>query len=346
MDENDRKSLLSMEKNEPILIPSNNRYIVVPSRMNKDEKEQWKMHKKGEAAVWTADEINLSQDRIDFRSLKKDEKFFFKHILAFFASADGIVMENICLNFSGRVQSPAARAFYSFQVYIENVHAETYSKMIVELVDESEHDELFNSVGKYESIAKKTEWAKKWMGKTASFSERLVAFACVEGIFFSGAFCSIFWFKKRGLLPGLTFSNELISKDEGLHCEFAALLYNQLKYTKLPQSRIQEIVGDAVMYECDFVTKSLPVDLIGMNADLMCQYIRFVADRLVGTLGHKKFYNVTNPFTFMDLISMEGKTNFFEKEVGDYRKADMECDSDSDDYELDSGSDDYELDSD
>jgi ribonucleoside-diphosphate reductase beta chain len=281
----------------------------------------WAMYKQAEASFWTAEEIDLQQDMMDWENkLTKDERHFIKHVLAFFAASDGIVNENLAINFLNEVQYPEARCFYGFQIAIENIHAETYSLLIDTYIkDNKEKDFLFNAIETLPCVAKKAEWAMRWI-ENGSFAERLVAFAAVEGIFFSGSFCSIFWLKKRGLMPGLAFSNELISRDEGLHCDFACLLYNQLQ-EKLPVEEVTGVIAEAVEYEKEFVTDAIPVALIGMNAKLMCQYIEFVADRLLGELGCPKIYNATNPFDFMEMISLQGKTNFFEKRVSEYQKA-------------------------
>lgn len=271
---------------------------------------------------WRAEEIDLSKDTEHWDSLNDDEKHYISMILAFFAASDGIVLENLASRFMNDVQLAEARAFYGFQIAMENVHNETYSLLIDSYIKETDQKtKLFNAIANYPCIKKKSDWAQKWIhDNRSSFATRLVAFACVEGIFFSGAFCSIFWLKKRGLMPGLTFSNELISRDEALHCEFAILLYSKLQ-KKIDKARIYEIVKEAVDIECEFICDALPCKLIGMNADLMAQYIKFVADRLVVQLGYKKIYNVSNPFEFMELISLEGKTNFFERKVADYSLA-------------------------
>ena len=276
----------------------------------------------GASLLWTAEEIDLAEDLKDWKNLNKDEKHFIKHILAFFAASDGIVNENLVMNFSNEVCWPEARAFYGFQIMMENIHAETYSLLIDTYIeDEKEKDHLFKALETVPSVQKKGDWAMKWLSrKRGSFAERLVAFAAVEGIFFSGSFCAIFWLKKRGLMPGLTFSNELISRDEGLHCDFACLLHNKL-LRGAGENIIRRIIAEAVDIEIEFVTKALPVNLIGMNADLMTQYIQFVADRLLTQLNCSKIYNVGNPFPWMEMISMQGKTNFFEKRVAEYQKA-------------------------
>lgn len=292
------------------------------------------MYKKAEASFWTAEEIDLSQDQKDWENLNDGERHFISHVLAFFAASDGIVNENLAINFMQEVQLPEARCFYGFQIMMENIHAETYSLLIDTYIKkQSEKDYLFNALETVPCVKKKGEWALKWIN-SENFTERLIAFAAVEGIFFSGSFCSIFWLKKRGLMPGLTFSNELISRDEGLHCDFACLLYSMLN-EKLPESRVHEIIRDAVEFEKEFVTDALPVDLIGMNAKLMSQYIEFVADRLLVSLGCNKIYNATNPFDFMEMISLQGKTNFFEKRVGEYQKAGVMGDKDKNVFSLD-----------
>ncbi|GMH57600.1 hypothetical protein TrST_g3979 [Triparma strigata] len=282
----------------------------------------WNFYKKAVASFWTAEEIDLSQDINDWESLTTvDEKHFIKMILAFFAGADGIVMENLSERFSRDVTIPEARCFYAFQNAMESIHTETYSLLIDSYIkDEKEKDKLFSAHRSIPSVAKKAEWAQKWIGSSASFSERLVAFAAVEGVFFSGSFCSIFWLKKRGMLPGLCFSNELISRDEGLHCDFACLLYSKLK-SPLPQETVHSIVSEAVEIEKGFICDALPCSLIGMNNEMMSQYIEFVADRLCRQLGVKNIYGTKNPFDWMDLISLQGKTNFFEKRVSEYQKA-------------------------
>lgn len=302
---------------EPILKESNDRFVIFPIK----HKEIWEMYKQAEASFWTAEEIDLHQDMNDWENkLTADERHFIKHVLAFFAASDGIVNENLAINFLNEVQYPEARCFYGFQIAIENIHAETYSLLIDTYIkDNKEKDFLFNAIENLPCVGKKADWALRWI-ENGNFAQRLVAFAAVEGIFFSGSFCSIFWLKKRGLMPGLAFSNELISRDEGLHCDFACLLYSQLQ-TKLDPKEVTAIITEAVEYEKEFVTDAIPVALIGMNAKLMCQYIEFVADRLLGELGCPKVYSATNPFDFMEMISLQGKTNFFEKRVSEYQKA-------------------------
>ncbi|MFT4525343.1 MAG: ribonucleoside-diphosphate reductase beta chain [Bacteroidia bacterium] len=307
----------TMVIDEPILQENPNRFVLFPIQHH----EIWKMYKQAEASFWTAEEIDLQQDLTDWENkLNDDEKHFIKHVLAFFAASDGIVNENLAENFLAEVQYTEAKFFYGFQISIENIHSETYSLLIDTYIKDSvEKASLFNAIETLDCVKKKGNWALRWIDK-GSFAERLVAFAAVEGIFFSGSFCSIFWLKKRGLMPGLTFSNELISRDEGLHCDFACLLYNNL-VNKLSQETVIEIIKDAVAYEKEFVTDAIPVRLIGMNADLMCQYIEFVADRLLVALNCPKVYETANPFDFMEMISLQGKTNFFEKRVAEYQKA-------------------------
>ena len=311
---------------EPILKENKNRFVLFPIQHN----DIWEFYKKAEASFWTAEEIDLSQDMKDWEAMTDNERHFIKHVLAFFAASDGIVNENLAENFVSEVQYTEAKFFYGFQIAIENIHSETYSLLIDTYVkDAKEKSSLFNAIDTMDCVKKKADWALRWIDE-GSYAERLIAFAAVEGIFFSGSFCSIFWLKKRGLMPGLTFSNELISRDEGLHCDFACLLYNNHLVNKLPEQTIIDIIADAVEIEKEFVTDSLPVNLIGMNAELMRQYIEFVADRLLSELGCKKIYNATNPFDFMEMISLQGKTNFFEKRVGDYQKAGvMKKDDDS-----------------
>ncbi len=303
---------------EPILQENKNRFVIFPIKHH----DIWEWYKKMEASFWTAEEIDLSQDINDWNNkLNDEERYFIKHILAFFAASDGIVNENLAENFVNEVQYAEAKFFYGFQIMMENIHSETYSLLIDTYVkDESERDELFNALEVFPAIKKKADWALKWI-ESDSFAERLIAFAAVEGIFFSGAFCSIYWLKKRGLMPGLTFSNELISRDEGVHCDFAVHLHNHHLVNKVPKSRIREIIVDALNIEREFITESLPVSLIGMNAGLMTQYLEFVADRLLVELGCDREYNTSNPFDFMDMISLQGKTNFFEKKVAEYQKS-------------------------
>ena len=304
--------------NEPLLKENKDRFVIFPIQHN----DIWQYYKQHEAAFWTAEEIDLHADLVDWNDkLNDDERYFIKHILAFFAASDGIVNENLAENFVHEVQYPEARFFYGFQIAMENIHSETYSLLIDTYIkDPVEKDHLLHAIETVDCVKKKAEWALRWISK-GSFAERLVAFAAVEGIFFSGSFCSIFWLKKRGLMPGLTFSNELISRDEGLHCDFACLLYTKHMVNKLNKKTVEKIIRDAVEIEKEFVTDALPVNLIGMNAKLMQQYIEFVADRLLVELGNEKIYNATNPFDFMEMISLQGKTNFFEKRVGEYQKA-------------------------
>jgi ribonucleoside-diphosphate reductase beta chain len=316
---------------EPILVENTDRFVLFPIKHN----DIWSFYKKAEASFWTAEEIDLSQDTVDWENkLNDDERHFIKHVLAFFAASDGIVNENLAINFLNEVQYPEARCFYGFQVMMENIHSETYSLLIDTYIkDTAEKNHLFKAIDTLPCVKKKAEWAVRWINK-GSFAERLIAFAAVEGIFFSGSFCSIFWLKKRGLMPGLSFSNELISRDEGLHCDFACLLYTQL-VNKLPEDSVKEIIANAVEYEKEFVSDALPVKLIGMNAELMCQYIEFCADRLLLALGVGKIYNAKNPFDFMEMISLQGKTNFFEKRVSEYQKSGVMSSSAEQQFSLD-----------
>jgi ribonucleoside-diphosphate reductase beta chain len=303
---------------EPILQENKDRFVIFPIK----HQDIWEYYKKQEACIWTAEEIDLHTDLNDWNNkLSDDEKYFVKHILAFFAASDGIVNENLAENFVSEVQYPEAKFFYGFQIMMENIHSETYSLLIDTYVkDEAEKNELFHAIEVFPAIKEKAEWALRWISSD-SFAERLIAFAAVEGIFFSGSFCSIFWLKKRGLMPGLTFSNELISRDEGMHCDFAVHLHNHHLVNKVSKARITEILTDALNIERRFITESLPVSLIGMNANLMTQYLEFVTDRLLVELGCDRVYNSSNPFDFMDMISLQGKTNFFEKRVAEYQKA-------------------------
>ena len=303
---------------EHILQENRDRFVLFPLKYN----DIWDMYKTAEHAFWTAEEIDLAQDLSDWETkLNDDERHFIKMVLAFFAASDGIVNENLAENFLKEVQYPEAKCFYGFQIAIENVHSETYSLLIDTYIkDSKEKDMLFHAIDNYPSIMEKANWALKWI-KSDSFAERLIAFAAIEGIFFSGSFCSIYWLKKRGLMPGLAFSNELISRDEGLHCEFACLIHNKYIKDKVSEERIKEIICSAVDIERVFITESLPVSLIGMNAKLMVQYIEYVADFWLQQLGCSKVYNATNPFDFMDMISLQGKANFFEKRVGEYKKS-------------------------
>jgi ribonucleotide reductase beta subunit family protein with ferritin-like domain len=311
------------------------RYTLFP--ISSDEQDLYKLYKKAVASFWTTEEIDFSKDKEDWDKLTDNEQHFIKHILAFFAGSDGVVQENLATRFQKEVQSPVARLFYGFQNAMEGVHSETYSLLIDQYVkDKDEQMKYFRAIDGIPAIRKKAQWAIKWIESPSDYATRLVGFACVEGIFFSGSFCAIYWLKKRGLLPGLTFSNELISRDEGLHTEFAVAMYHKLQ-NKLDVSEIITIVTSAVACETDFICQALPCSLIGMNSRDMSQYIQFVADRLVVQLGYPKIYKASNPFDFMDLISLEGKTNFFEKKVSEYSKPgvgmnarDMEirCDAD------------------
>ena len=309
---------MSKTQNEPLLAPDDNRFVMFPIKYD----DIWQMYKKQVDCFWRAEEIDLSKDYAHWESLAHDEKYFISMILAFFAASDGIVLENLASRFMNDVQVSEARAFYGFQIAMENIHGETYSLLIETYIkDKEEKYKLFNAIDNFPCIKKKSDWAQKWIhDNRSSFATRLVAFACVEGIFFSGAFCSIYWLKKRGLMPGLTFSNELISRDEALHCEFAILLYSKL-LKKIDKARIHEIIKEAVEIETEFICNALPCRLIGMNSSMMSQYIQFVADRLSVQLGYKKIYDVPNPFDFMELISLEGKTNFFERRLADYALA-------------------------
>lgn len=329
------EKLKEQEKNELILQENKDRFVLFPIQHD----DIWQFYKKAEASFWTAEEIDLHPDLKDWdEKLNDDERHFIKHVLAFFAASDGIVNENLAENFLHEVQYTEAKFFYGFQIAIENIHSETYSLLIDTYIkDTKEKDYLFNAIETMDCVKKKADWALRWIDN-GSFAERLIAFAAVEGIFFSGSFCSIFWLKKRGLMPGLSFSNELISRDEGMHCDFACLLYtNHLKH-QLSKERVKEIILDAVEIEKEFVTDALPVKLIGMNADLMSQYIEFVADRLLLELDCDKVFNSKNPFDFMEMISLQGKTNFFEKRVAEYQKAGVNSgggNSDSTKFSLD-----------
>ena len=306
---------MSKTAHEPLLAENPHRYVMFPI----EDIDIWKSYKKQMDCFWRAEEIDFSKDCADWEKLNDKEQHFIKMILAFFAASDGIVLENLAMRFMSEVQLPEARAAYGFQIMMENIHSEVYSLMIDKYIkNEEEKGKLFHALDNYPCIKKKADWALKWINdKRSSFATRLVAFACVEGIFFSGAFCSIYWLKKRGLMPGLTFSNELIARDEGMHTEFAIMLYNKMN-RRMKKARIYEIIKEAVTIEKEFICEALPCRLIGMNSKLMRQYIEFVADRLVVQLGYDKIYNTSNPFDFMEMISMEGKTNFFEKRVGDY----------------------------
>ena len=311
---------MSFDADEPMLRETLDRFVLFPIKHD----DVWQMYKEHAASFWTAEEIDLDQDKKDWNELKPDEQHFLKHVLAFFAASDGIVNENLAVNFSNEVMWPEARAFYGFQIMMENIHAETYSLLIDTYIREPmERDKLFNALETVPAVQKKGDWAMRWLSRRrGSFAERLVAFAAVEGIFFSGSFCALFWLKKRGIMPGMTFSNELISRDEGLHCDFACLLHSKLR-KPASERAIHRIISEAVTIEKEFVTDALPVRLIGMNAEQMCQYIEFVADRLLDSLGATKLYGATNPFPWMEMISMQGKTNFFEKRVGEYQKANV-----------------------
>lgn len=311
-------------KPEPLLTASNGRFVLFPIQYA----DIWDMYKKAEASFWTAEELDLTADHKHWANMSSNERYFVSNILAFFAASDGVVNENLAQNFSTEIQCAEARCFYGFQIAIENIHSEVYSLLIDTYIkDSAEKHRLLNAIETIPCVNKKASWAMKWLNKdTASFAERIVAFSAVEGIFFSGSFCAIFWLKKRGLMPGLAFSNELISRDEGMHCDFACLIYSKL-VNKLSQDRIFEIIGEAVEIESEFVSSALPVELIGMNSTLMTQYIKFCADRLLISLGCDKKYNVMNPFDWMESISLQGKTNFFEKRVSEYAKSGVGVDS-------------------
>lgn len=304
-------------EDEPLLKANPHRFVIFPIQYP----DIWKMYKQAQASFWTVEEVDLSKDLVHWDSLKPEEKFFISHVLAFFAASDGIVNENLVQRFSQEVQVPEARCFYGFQILIENVHSEMYSLLIETYIrDSKERDTLFNAIETMPCVKRKADWALQWISdKKSTFGERLVAFAAVEGIFFSGSFAAIYWLKKRGLMPGLTFSNELISRDEGLHCNFACLMFKSL-VNKPSEERVKEILTSAVSIEQDFLTESLPVNLIGMNCTLMKQYIEFVADHLLADLGCSKVFKTGNPFDFMESISLEGKTNFFEKRVAEYQR--------------------------
>lgn len=311
-------------QDEVLLQENKERFVLFPIKYD----EIWAMYKKAENSFWTAEEVDLHADLKDWERLNAGERHFITHVLAFFAASDGIVNENLAMNMMNAVQLPEARCFYGFQIMIENIHSEMYSLLIDTYVkDPAEKSRLLNAIETVPCVRDKAGWALRYIDR-GSFVERLVAFAAVEGIFFSGSFCSIFWLKKRGLMPGLSTSNEFISRDEGLHCDFACLLYKMLKH-KLTEEQVKTIICDAVRIEQSFVTDALPVDLIGMNSKLMCQYIEFVADRLLNSLGYNKHYNSTNPFDFMETISLEGKTNFFEKRVSEYKKAGVGVDKEN-----------------
>lgn len=330
--EHKRQELAGEHQPEPLLMDNPGRFVLFPIQ----NPEVWEMYKKAEASFWTAEEIDLASDLEDWKNLNKNEKHFVSHILAFFAASDGIVNENLAANFATEVQIPEARCFYGFQIAVENIHSETYSLLIDTYVrDHTEKNHLLNAIDTVPCVQKKAEWALRWCEReNASFAERCVAFAAVEGIFFSGSFCAIFWLKKRGLMPGLCFSNELISRDEGLHCDFACLLYKQL-VNQLPEERILEIITNAVEIEKEFISDALPVELIGMNSGLMRQYIEFCADRLLVELNCSKHYHTVNPFEWMEMISLQGKTNFFEKRVGEYAKSGVGVDASQQVFSMD-----------
>ena len=316
---------MTTQTTEPLLTEDESRYVMFPIQ----DQNIWSMYKKQVDSFWRPEEVDLSKDLSHWKGLTEEERYFIKMVIAFFAASDGIVMENLAMRFMNDVQLSEARAFYGFQIAMENIHSEMYSLLIETYInDKDEKNKLFNAVKTFPCIRKKADWAIKWINdKRSSFATRLLAFACVEGIFFSGAFCSIYWLKKRGLMPGLTFSNELISRDEALHCEFAILLYSKL-LKKTRKDKVYELIKEAVEIEKEFICEALPCRLIGMNSQLMSQYIEFVADRLVVQIGYEKIYKTSNPFDFMELISLEGKTNFFEKRVSDYALANKEVKDD------------------
>ncbi len=317
---------------EPMLKENPNRFVLFPI----NHQAIWEKYKQHVGLFWTAEEIDLSSDLVDWPKLKPEEQHFLKNILAFFAGSDGIVLENLGSRFMNEIQIPEAKCFYGFQIAMENIHSETYSLLIDTYIkDNDEKDRLFRAIETIASVEKKAKWAMRWIeDKESNFATRLIAFACVEGIFFSGSFCAIFWLKKRGLMPGLTSSNELISRDEGLHTDFAVLIYSMLE-NRLSYDTIKEIVEEAVRIEKEFIIDSIPCKLIGMNSDLMSEYIEFVADRLVAQLGYEKIYNTKNPFSFMEMISMEGKTNFFEKRVMEYSKTGLGVDKEKMTFTMD-----------
>jgi len=311
------KQFCKLEESDPLLMDNPRRWVMFPIQYP----DVWEMYKKHEASFWTAEEIDLSQDNKDWEKLTDSEQHFVKHVLAFFAASDGIVLENLGSQFATEVQIPEARAFYGFQMAMENIHSETYSLLIEQYIkDPSEKEKIFDAIHTMPAVSEKAQWAVKWMQHENSFAERVIAFCAVEGILFSGSFCAIYWLKKRGLMPGLTFSNELISRDEGLHTEFGCLMYRMLQ-NKLPDDVVHDIIRGAVDTELRFICDALSCDLIGMNSELMTKYIEFVADRLLSALGHPKLFKASNPFDWMELISLQGKTNFFEKRVGEYQKA-------------------------
>lgn len=320
-----------LDTDEPLLRSNPNRYVMFPIQY----RDIWLMYKKHEASFWTAEELDLTQDLRDWERLTVEEQHFVKYVLAFFAASDGIVLENLAQRFMTDVQIPEARAFYGFQIAMENVHSETYSMLIDEYIrDSAEKTHLLHAIDTVPSVKKKAHWALKWLSSDASFAQRLVAYAAVEGIFFSGSFCALFWLKKRSLMPGLTFSNELISRDEGLHTDFGCLLYSHLR-SKLSPDTIYAVIREAVDIEKEFISESLPVELIGMNSRLMTQYIEFVADRLVFALGYEKLYQAHNPFEWMEMISIQGKTNFFEKRVSEYQKSGVMARKEEKEFRLD-----------
>jgi len=322
---------------EPILQENPDRFVIFPIQHD----EIWQFYKKAQASFWTAEEIDLQQDLIDWEKLSENEQYFIKQVLAFFAASDGIVVENLAENFVSEVQWAEAKFFYGFQIAMENVHSETYSLLIDTYVkDKNEKDRLFHALQNIDAVKKKGEWALKWI-ESESFAERLIAFAAVEGIFFSGSFCSIFWLKSRGLMPGLSFSNELISRDEALHCDFATYIHNECLVNKVSEERIKEIIGSALEIEKEFITESLPVSLIGMNSVLMSEYLEYVADMLLADLKCSPMFNVKNPFDFMANIALENKTNFFEKRVGDYSKAGVGMDTESNTIAFEGDDDDF-----
>jgi ribonucleoside-diphosphate reductase beta chain len=312
------------DTNEILLKKNSKRFVLFPIMYN----EIYEIYKKAESSFWTANEIDLSKDLNDWMKLNNDEQHFIKNIIGFFAGSDGIIMENLAVRFMNEIQIPEARAFYSYQIFNESVHSETYSLLINTYIKDNDEKQLiFNSIENIPSVAKKALWAYKWIeNKNVSFATRLIAFAIVEGIFFSGSFCAIYWIKKRGLMPGLTFSNELISKDEGLHCEFATLLYSMIQ-NKVDEKVVHEIFNEAVEIEKEFITDSIPCNMIGMNAQLMKEYIEFVSDRLLVQLGYSRIWNTENPFDFMEMISLRPKSNFFEVRVGEYSKSTISEDS-------------------
>ena len=320
---------MDSENSETILKKTNDRFVIFPIQYQ----DIWDLYKKALATFWTVEEINLSKDKEDWAKLNENEKYFIKNILAFFASSDGVVMENLVERFMNDIQISEARSFYAYQIFNENIHSETYSLLIDTYIDDhKEKSNLLKAIDNHPIVKLKSDWALKWIAdKQSSFAKRLIAFAVVEGIFFSGSFCAIYWLKKRGLMAGLTFSNELISRDEGLHTDFAVLLYSKLE-NKLPLIEFNNIIKEAVDIEIQFITRSLPCKLIGMNSDLMSEYIKFVADRLCTQLGYGKIYNVGNPFDFMELISLRPKSNFFEVRVGEYQKGDAT----GNDFDMDS----------